>query len=466
MPRSLALFALLAATAACGDGSTNPPAEGIDTTLVLLPPSLTLAIGQTRAVAAYLLVGDSDTVVVGPVWTSRDTLVASVNAGGVVTGRAAGVTRVIANAVGRADSIAVTVQGEPLNPVGLRRLASTLSQPVFLTSAPADFERLYVVEKTGAIRILRNDTLLATPFLDLSDLVSSGGEQGLLSMAFHPSFATNGYVFVSYTDTLGDSKVVRYQATDPETVDAGSALEILSVDQPYSNHNGGLVAFGPDGMLYVGLGDGGSGGDPDGNGQNKGTLLGAILRLDVDGGTPYAIPADNPFVGEAGSRGEIWAYGLRNPWRFSFDRGTGDLYIGDVGQGQREEIDVQPAASTGGENYGWNIMEGTSCYNAATCQTQGLTLPVAEYTHAEGCSITGGYVYRGTVVSALQDLYLYADYCAGWVRSLTYVGGQVVDSQEWPDLAPGGSVTSFGEDGSGELYIMTLDGKLFRVVSN
>jgi len=218
-------------------------------------------------------------------------------------------------------------------------------------------------------------------------------------------------------------------------------------------------------MLYVGLGDGGGGGDPQGNGQNTATLLGAILRLDVDGAAPYAIPPDNPLVGTSGARGEIWVYGLRNPWRFSFDRTTGDLYIGDVGQNAREEVDVQPAGSPGGENYGWNVMEGSVCYDAATCATQGLVLPVAEYTHGEGCSITGGYVYRGTAVAALQGRYLYADYCGGWVRSFTYVTGVATDARDWPDLSPGSQVTSFGEDGSGELYVMTQGGGLYRIVA-
>jgi glucose/arabinose dehydrogenase len=260
--------------------------------------------------------------------------------------------------------------------------------------------------------------------------------------------------------------VVRYHATGPETADLASAFEILSVSQPYSNHNGGQIAFGPDGMLYVGLGDGGSGGDPLGNGQNTATLLGAILRLDVDGGSPYAIPADNPLVGQAGARGEIWAYGLRNPWRFSFDRSTGILFIADVGQSAREEVDVQPADSPGGENYGWNVMEGSICYGAATCDTQGLILPAAEYTHAEGCSITGGYVYRGTAVPVLQGRYLYADYCQGWIRSFTWASGQATDSREWEGLTPGGQITSFGEDGSGEVYVMTLGGKLYRITAN
>ncbi|HEU5322281.1 MAG TPA: PQQ-dependent sugar dehydrogenase, partial [Methylomirabilota bacterium] len=286
--------------------------------------------------------------------------------------------------------------------VALARVPGAFSGPLYVTAPPADTARLFVVEKTGAIRIVRRDTLLARPFLDLTDSVSGGGEQGLLGLAFHPDYGVNRRFFVHYTDRAGDTRLVRYQvSSDPDSADYGSGVHLLFVDQPFANHNGGWIGFGPDGYLYMGLGDGGSGGDPQGNGQNLGTLLGKILRLDVDGGTPYGIPPDNPFVDSAGARGEVWAYGLRNPWRASFDRLTGDLFIGDVGQGGWEEISVQPAASAGGENYGWNVMEGTHCYAAPTCDATGLVAPVTEYATRDGCAVTGGYVYRGTAVPAI-----------------------------------------------------------------
>jgi glucose/arabinose dehydrogenase len=455
----------LAVVAACTDEPSQPPVAP-DTTLRVVPAGLDLIPRQILSLAAVLIVGDSDTVAVEAAWASRDTAVATSSNLGRVTGQAVGATWVVAEAYQRADSARITVTATPAVPPGLALVTQALVEPVFATAPPGDTTRLFVVEKGGTIRVLRRDSLLATPFLDLAGQVSTGGEQGLLSMAFHPAYATNKRVFVSYTDLAGDSRIVRYTASGPETLDPATATLVLTVDQPYSNHNGGLIAFGPDGMLYVGLGDGGSGGDPLGNGQSLTTLLGKILRLDVNGAAPYVIPAGNPFASVASARGEIWASGLRNPWRFSFDRGTGDLYIGDVGQGAREEVDVQPGASTGGENYGWNVMEGSTCYNAATCSQTGLTLPVAEYTHAEGCSITGGYVYRGSRVPSLTGRYLYGDYCQGWVRSFTLIGGQAKDGREWPDLAVGSSLTSFAEDARGELYVMTITGRLYRIVPN
>jgi hypothetical protein len=456
----------LVGAAACGGGTTEPP-DPVDSILVLSPTGVSLAIGSTQLLTAVLVVADTDTVNVQPGWTSRSDAVASVTNAGLVMGVGAGNTRIVADFGGVTDSVPIVVTGgSGPPPVGLRRITTALSAPVFAVSPPGDAARLFAVEKRGTIRVLRNDTLLPSPFLDIRTLVSTGGEQGLLSMAFHPEYATNGYVYVSYTDPTGTSKVVRYQASDPETANPATALEVLSVSQPFANHNGGLVTFGPDGMLYVGLGDGGSGGDPQGNGQNLGTLLGSILRLDVDAGSPYAIPADNPFVGQAGARGEIWVYGLRNPWRFSFDRSLGDFYVGDVGQGALEEVDVLTWPAGGGTNFGWNVMEGTSCYNAATCSTAGLTLPLVEYSHAEGCSVTGGVVYRGADVPDLQGRYLYADYCAGFVRSFTLFGGQAVDLRQWPDLSPGTGVTSFGEDARGEVYVMTQSGSLYRIVQN
>jgi hypothetical protein len=347
-------------------------------------------------------------------------------------------------------------------------VAQGLDEPVFVT-APAGDPRLFVVEKTGRVRIVRNDTVLAGVFLDLSTQVSGGGEQGLLSLAFHPDYAQNGRVYASYTNRAGDTRVVRYTVSaDPERVDPSTADTVLALAQPYANHNGGLVAFGPDGFLYVGLGDGGAAGDPLRAGQDLGNLLGKLLRLDVDRASGYGIPAGNPFVGQSGARGEIWSYGLRNPWRFAFDRLTGDLYIADVGQGQWEEIDVAEAADGAGRgvNYGWNVMEGAHCYAAATCSTTGLTLPLVEYSHAEGCSVTGGYVYRGSAVTTLRGHYFYADYCAGWIRSFRVASGVATDARDWTGtLDAGGQISSFGEDAAGELYVMTLGGRVWRIAA-
>jgi glucose/arabinose dehydrogenase len=348
-------------------------------------------------------------------------------------------------------------------------VAQGLSFPLYLTSPPGDTARLFVVEKGGTIRVIQHGQLLPTPFLDISGKVTKGGEQGLLGMAFYPDYATSGRFVVDYTSPMGaqgggTSIIAGYQVSSDSNLADPTESVILTVDQPYTNHNGGEVTFGPDGMLYIGFGDGGSGGDPQGHGQRRDDLLGSILRIDVSGASGYTIPPDNPYVGMAGIAPELWDYGLRNPWRFSFDRANGDLYIGDVGQNVHEEIDVSVAGAQAGVNYGWNIMEGMSCYNANSCNQTGLTLPVVDYTHSDGCAVTGGYVYRGSAAPAANGVYFYSDYCGGWVRSFLYQAGQPTEQTDWPLLSTGGSVPSFGEDANGELYILTASGRVYRVV--
>lgn len=350
--------------------------------------------------------------------------------------------------------------------LALQLVTSGLSRPLDLTAPAGDTDRLFVAEQTGAIRIIENGTLLPTPFLDLSGQVSCCGERGLLGIAFHPNYAANGLIIVSYTQPNGDSRISSYtvSATDPNLANPGSESVILDVSQPQGNHNGGQVAFGPDGYLYIGLGDGGGGGDPLDTGQDRTDLLGSMLRIDIDAASPYAIPPTNPYAGSLTFREELWNWGLRNPWRFSFDRQTGDLYIGDVGQNQIEEVSFQPVTSTGGENYGWNIMEGFSCYNASSCNQTGLTLPVIDYDHSNGaCSVTGGYVYRGSAIPALAGTYLYGDWCTGWVRSFRMQGGQASEQTEWPGLQTGGSLTAFGQDASGEVYVLAGD-TVYRII--
>jgi glucose/arabinose dehydrogenase len=347
-------------------------------------------------------------------------------------------------------------------------VASGLSSPLHLTAPPGD-PRLFVVEQPGRIRIVRDGQLLEEPFLDITDRVRSGGERGLLSVAFPPDYADNGHFYVDYTAEAdeGGTRVERYtvSASDPDSADPTPDQLILSVDQPFTNHNGGQLAFGPDGMLYVGLGDGGGAGDPEGNGQDPSTLLGSLLRLDVDPTTsePYTIPPDNPFVGREG-RDEIWAWGLRNPWRYAFDPVDGLLYIADVGQNDWEEVNAV-AADSGGVNYGWNVLEGESCFEPPEdCDRTGLTEPVLVYENNGNCSVTGGRVYRGDAVPELRGHYVYADLCAGWVRSFRLSDGEVTDEREWP-LGDLGSILSFGEDADGELYVLSSDGNVYRLVA-
>ena len=314
--------------------------------------------------------------------------------------------------------------------------------------------RLFVIEKVGRIRIMQDGQLLEASFLDITDRVgSSGNEQGLLGLAFHPQYAQNGRFFVNYTDKNGDTSISRFQVTnDPNIADPASEVKILGVDQPFANHNGGVLVFGPDGYLYAGLGDGGSQGDPFGNAQNTGVLLGKILRLDVDSAEPYTVPADNPFGNE------IWHYGLRNPWRISFDKLTDDLYIGDVGAGEWEEIDFLEAGSPGGTNFGWDFREGAHDYEGNG--PEGMVDPVAEYSHAEGgCSVTGGYVYRGSM-QEWNGIYLYGDYCSGLIWGLIR-SGDIWQNQLLFDTDV--NITSFGEDESGEVYLVGDSGEIYRL---
>jgi glucose/arabinose dehydrogenase len=337
----------------------------------------------------------------------------------------------------------------------LQPIATGLSQPVALTHAGDT--RLFITEQTGTIRIYDALGLRAMPFLDLRAIVLSGGERGLLSVAFHPRYRDNGLFYVYYTNRNGDNNLARYQvSSDPDRADPASGVVLLTIPHPtFANHNGGQLQFGADGFLYIGTGDGGSAGDPNNNAQNLNQLLGKILRIDVDHGSPYAIPPSNPFAQRTGARGEIWAYGVRNPWRFSFDRTTGDLWIGDVGQDAFEEVDFQPATSIGGENYGWRKMEGQHCYNpASNCVDAGVTFPLLEYSHAGGaCSISGGYRYRGTHIPSLQGAYLYGDYCSGTIWKATQIGTTWIANTL---LTTTLRISSFGEDLSGELYVMDV----------
>ncbi|HEX9286729.1 MAG TPA: PQQ-dependent sugar dehydrogenase [Thermoanaerobaculia bacterium] len=371
-------------------------------------------------------------------------------------------------------SIAARARAQAPPEIVLEALATGLAQPTAI--AHAGDARLFLTLQRGQIVVFDNGRVLSTPFLDLRSLVSCCGERGFLGLAFHPRHSENGFFFVDYTNGAGDTVIARYRvsAGNPDTADAGSGVILLTIPQPFSNHNGGQLAFGPDGYLYIGMGDGGSANDPMCNGQRDETLLGKILRIDVDAssGAPpfYGIPPDNPFAAPGGARDEIWAKGLRNPWRFSFDRSTGDLFIGDVGQGSREEIDFQPAGSPGGRNYGWKVMEGTACGGGGNsgcpsgvpaCNAPELTPPILEYSHSAGdCSVTGGYVYRGRLFPRLLGTYFYGDYCTGRIWGATEASG------DWTTRlfsARASGLTTFGEDATGELYLATEGGLFARI---
>jgi hypothetical protein len=353
------------------------------------------------------------------------------------------------------------------NKIRLEAVISGLANPVAITHAGDGSGRLFITEQGGRILIYDGSGVLPAPFLDVSALLSTGGERGLLSVAFHPNYAINGHFYVNYTNTGGHTVIARYTVSnDPNLADPASALSVLTIVQPYSNHNGGQLQFGPDGYLYIGMGDGGDAGDPDNYAQNPDSLLGKMLRIAVDGDVPYSVPPDNPFVSDERVRDEIWALGLRNPWRFSFDRSTGDLFIGDVGQYNWEEIDYQPASSTGGENYGWRLMEGNNCFNPSTnCNDGSLTLPVLEYGHDLGCSVTGGYRYRGKGNPLLSGLYIYGDFCSGRIWGAKPGGNGNWSAEELLDTNL--NISTFGEDQNGELYVAhraATGGTVYRIV--
>ena len=346
------------------------------------------------------------------------------------------------------------------------QIASGIAAPTDIQSANDGSGRLFLVQQSGIVRIFHGGAVSSRPFLDIGAKTHADGERGLLGLAFPPGFAQKQRFYVDYTDLNGDTIIAQYRVSpNADVADAASETVLLKIAQPFANHNGGQVRFGPDGYLYIGMGDGGSAGDPLGNGQNRGALLGKLLRIDVE--TEPArirIPPDNPFVNVAGARPEIWAFGLRNPWRFSFDRATGDLWIADVGQDSYEEVDFQPASSHGGENYGWNLMEATHCFGS-NCNppglTQGLTLPVAEYPHTQGCSVSGGFMYRGRSSPGLRGIYLYGDYCSGRIWGIERQGTAWVNRQL---LASGFGITTFGEDEAGEIYVADgAAGAVYRI---
>jgi len=394
----------------------------------------------------------------------------------------------IALAIAASIFAAGDAPAQPPADLMLENVTSGLSSPVAMRHAGDGSGRLFVVEQGGRIMIydLGSDMLLSTPFLDLTSEVDvTGGEQGLLGLAFHPDFATNGFFYVNYTYDPGPgldrTRIERYtvDAGDPDLADTSTAFTVLEIAQDFSNHNGGDIHFGPDGYLYVGMGDGGSGEDPNNRAQSLDSLLGKILRIDVDAAAPpgpndlcglvtnYGIPAGNPHAGGSGDCDEIWALGVRNPWRFSFDRLVGDLFFGDVGQGPldpREEVSFQPASSSGGENYGWSCAEGDLMPNYNPCLPGPLTPPILVYGHGDGnCSITGGYRYRGSTIGGLAGLYVYGDFCSGRVYFAEETGPGVWSSSEWDDLP--GNVSAFGEDADGELYVVFLGGQIQRFES-
>jgi glucose/arabinose dehydrogenase len=377
---------------------------------------------------------------------------------------------------------AVPTAGTPTNLVApqavssasitLTKVAGALSQPVFITGAGDGTGRLFIVEKTGTIRVLVGGSVLSTPLLDVSSHVSRGNEQGLLGLAFHPRFASNRKFYIDYTNRSGTTVIREYRvsAANPNRVESGSGRTILSIKQPYANHNGGMLAFGPDGYLYIGTGDGGSAGDPGNRAQSKKTLLGKILRINVNSTTAthnYTSPRSNPYVGRPG-RNEIWQRGVRNPWRFSFDRATGNLWIGDVGQARYEEIDRARNTSTGpgrGINWGWRVLEGFHCYRPATnCNRTGKTMPLLNYSHRSNgrCSVTGGYVYRGAAIPALRGWYLFGDYCSGEIWAVPS-GSSPRPAKTVLRGPGGGNISSFGEDDAGNLYVVYLGGSVLRI---
>jgi len=470
--RACAVLALALTMAGCGGGggsdSGGPPVPAPQSRIDVSVAGLPAGVGAAVAVM------DSSGQTVGTLTSSGQLTLTpgtfSVRADPVISGAVTYTATVVPSTVNVApppSSTAVSVTYALAPPLRLRfaPVASGLVSPTFLASPPGGTD-IYIVEQPGRIRRLVGG-VPQLPVLDISARVNYGGERGLLSLAFDPQFATNGNVFVYFTETSGDIAIERFTipvgaATIPSNPET-TAVRVLTIShRTFANHNGGQLQFGLDGLLYIGTGDGGGGGDPLGSGQNLDTLLGKVLRIDVSS-LPYKIPPGNPFVSQAGRRPEIWAYGVRNPWRFSFDAPTRTLYIADVGQDRREEIDVV-AADAVGLNFGWNVWEGMLCYPSGNaCSPAGITMPVIDYDRSDGCSITGGYVYRGSQLPEVAGRYFYSDFCKGWLRSLVVTGGIATGPTDW-GVAPVGNIQSFGVDSANELYVLTSAGGIYKIV--
>ncbi|MDQ2823648.1 MAG: PQQ-dependent sugar dehydrogenase [Pseudomonadota bacterium] len=453
-----------------GDNHVNPPAPAATTGSLVV----TIASVPTGSSGAVHITGPNNFLQDLTQTTTLSTLAPgayTVSAGSISVGSTiwtpSPASQVITVTAGATANAAVVYGNTALSLAAVE--VATAVSPVFLT-APAGDARQFIVERAGRIRILQNGTLLTQPFLDISARVFTGGEGGLLSIAFDPRYAANGYVYLYYIDNSQNITIERFTVSgNVNLADAASGLVIISIPHPdFTNHFGGQVAFGADGFLYLGTGDGGGGGDPLRNAQNLNVLLGKMLRLDVSAATVaqrYAIPSSNPYAGQTARRGEIWAAGLRNPWRFTFDSGL--AFIADVGQDRREEVDIVDATA-GGLNYGWNITEGTACYNATSCDQAGLTAPAFDYEHGtnnvNGCSITGGFVYRGTALPELAGRYFYSDYCTGFLKSVVpnALRSGITEQRDW-NITGLGNIVSFGRDGSGELYLIAGNGKIYRI---
>ncbi|QOY95077.1 PQQ-dependent sugar dehydrogenase [Massilia sp. UMI-21] len=469
LPVFVALF-----LAACGGGGGSPGTQGptppaattgtLDVVAGGLPAGVDAAL-RVSGPGNYLQDLTGPRTLSGLAPGSYSVVAAPVTAAGVTYIPSPGTQQAVVSA--GATTTATVAYGGAAVGIALREVVANLDNPTYLTAPPGD-PRLFVLERAGRIRIVQNGATLAIPFLDIGGRVFTGGEGGLLSMAFDPQFTRNGYFYLYYTDLQQNIVIERFTAgANPDLADPTSSLVILRIPHPgFSNHFGGQLAFGPDGKLYLGTGDGGGAGDPNRNARNLDSLLGKLLRIDVGNASAtqaYAIPVGNPYAGQAGRRAEIWAAGLRNPWRFAFD--GSQLYLSDVGQDLREEINIV-AAGAAGLDYGWNTMEGTLCYDAAACDRTGLTLPAFEYEHggndANGCSITGGYVYRGSAIPELAGRYFYSDYCRGFLKSFLAVPGGVAEQRDW-NTGDIGNVVSFGQDGQGELYLMTARGIVYKI---
>ncbi|XYJ10077.1 PQQ-dependent sugar dehydrogenase [Telluria sp. B2] len=475
----LSLLPLLFLLAACGGGGGNPgsvPAPGpgastgsLQVNITALPAGTNAAVRVTGPNNFTQDLTSSQTL--SGLAPGSYTVAASNVTVGAATYTPTPATQSVSVSAGATASASVAYGAGTLG-LTLSQVGGDFDAPTFV-AAPANDERLFVVERGGTIRVLQNGTALTVPWLDISGRVFTGGEGGLLSMAFDPDFDRNGYFYVYYTDLQQNIIVERFGSSPlPNVADATSGLVILRLPHPqYINHFGGLAAFGPDGLLYVGTGDGGGAGDPFGNAQNLAVGLGKLLRVDVRGasaGQPYSIPPGNPYLNQPGRLPEIWASGLRNPWRFAFDADR--LYIADVGQGEREEVNIAPL-SEAGLNYGWDIMEGRACFGTGSCDRSGLTLPAFEYEHGDndvnGCSITGGFVYRGSALPELAGHYFYSDYCGGYLKSFLASGNgnsnSIGEQRDWGIASPG-RVVSFGRDSAGELYIVSGNGRIYKIV--